>query len=162
LGLVVTNLVNTYRWNLDELVHRPGTALFTQDEQEADFTPRPASQAPEELLPQIRDFRFGPRLALGAGRLRGDRLRLFSQLDLALGRSSGVEPGFEVGVGAELQATPSTPLQAHASLLSGGARLGGGAGFQWGRVRIAGAASWVSGGAEGASGGMLTVSLGGW
>jgi hypothetical protein len=160
-GAKMTNLVSRYRWDLDELTHRPVTALLTQDVQEADFDERPATEAPEELLAVLDEFGFGRRLSIGAGHASSDKLRLFSQLDVALGKRSDPEPGFEAGVGAELQMTPRIPIRAHASALSGGVRLGGGAGVQLGRLRISAAGSWVSSGADEVSTGMLTVSLGG-
>jgi hypothetical protein len=161
LGLSVTNLVNTYRWDLDNLFFRPGTVLFTQDQQESDFDPRPASEASDPLVAEVRDFRFGPRLSLGATKRRSERLRLFGQLDVALGRSAAPEPELEAGVAAELQATPRIPIQAHFSVLTGGVRAGGGAGVKLGRVHLSGAGSLVTAGTDVGSIGMLTVSIGG-
>jgi hypothetical protein len=163
MGLAVSNLVSFFSWDEDELSFRPGTALFTQDDQQDDFTPRPAADAPAGVLAEVRAFRFGPRIAAGASRDFdvGPGLRVAGQLDLALGDSSVPDPAFEVGLGAELQATPRVPVRAHAALLSGGGRLGGGVGATLGRALVSLSGSWVTPGAEAASAVMLTFSIGG-
>jgi hypothetical protein len=142
-------------------VHRPASALFTEDEQEADFSARPASEAPEELLAQVRDFRFGPRLSVGGAHAYRENVKLAFQLDAALGKNVGPHPDFELGAGAEYRPREWLPLRAHASLVSGGARIGGGVGVQHGRFFVSAAGSYLSAGVDGASVGMLTFSWGG-
>jgi hypothetical protein len=160
-GLAVENLVNTFRWDLDRLVFRPGTALLTQDGAESDFAPRPAAEAPDALLEPVRDFRFGPRLAVGFGRTLGARTSVFSQLDVALGHSSAALPDVELGAAVEHRLVERIPLRFHASVLDGGVRLGGGAGVRLGKVHLSGAGSFRSDdGVEGPEW-MLTLSLGG-
>jgi hypothetical protein len=163
IGLTGSNLLSGFSWDEDDLFFRPGTALFTSADQEDDFTPRPASDAPAGVLAEVRAFRFGPRVSAGASRsvAFGSGLRLAGQLDLALGESSARDPDYELGVGGELMATPRVPVRAHASVLSGGARLGGGVGAALGRALVSLSGTWVTAGAQAASAVMLTVSIGG-
>lgn len=143
-GLAATNVVNTFRWKLDELVFRPGTALFTQDASEADFTPRPAAEAPLPLRQAVQAFRFARRVAGALERRTGARTTLHAQLDARIGGGADGRAPFEAGLGVEHRPTPRLPLRAHASALSDGYRLGGGAGVVVGPARLDGAASYVS------------------
>ena len=153
--------MNTFRWDLDELVFRPGTALLTQDSGESDFAPRPAEEAPPALLDAVRAFRFGRRATFGFGYALDPRASLYGQLDVAVGESSDRATGAEAGVGIEYRLLERLPLRAHASMLDGGVRLGGGAGLRVGSVHLSGAGSFsANDGLRGPSW-MLAVSFGG-
>jgi hypothetical protein len=160
-GLDLENLVNTFAWNLDALIFRSGTALFNQEGGESDFLARPAAEASEALLDEVRAFRFGPRLRLGFARTMDPRTTLFSQLDLRAGQSSDRSPDAEAGLGVEYRVLERLPLRAHASVLDGGVRLGGGLGLRVGRVHLGGAVSSRSDAGVNGPDWIFTVSFGG-
>jgi hypothetical protein len=161
LGLDVKNVFNTFEWNLDELVFRPGTALFTQDDDDADFTPRPADEAPDALLEDVRAFRFPSRLSLAAAHELNERTTLASQLDLRIREGIDADPVAQAGLGVEYRKWERLPLRIHASLYTNGFKLGGGAGLRLGSVHITGALSFHSGDESGGPDAMVTVSFGG-
>jgi hypothetical protein len=160
-GLGFENVVNTFSWNVDALVFRSGTALFNQDESESDFVSRPATEASQALLDEVRAFRFGPRLSFGFARIVDPRTSLFTQLDLRLGRSSDRLPDAEAGAGFEYRPLQRLPLRAHVSLLDGGVRLGGGVGLRVGPVHLGGAVSSRSDAGLQGPDWIFTVSFGG-
>jgi hypothetical protein len=160
-GLTARNVVSTFRWSVDDLVFRPGTTLLTQEESESDFTPRPASEAPDALLEHARAFRFGPRVALGFQRALGERTTFAAELDARLGQSSDHAPPTLAGMAVEHRPLERIALRAHASAVNSGFRVGGGVGARLGDVDVSGA--WTHGSRQGLGGptAMLTVSLGG-
>ena len=119
LGLSVQNVINTFGWDVNELIFRPGSALFTQDDALSDFQPRPAAEAPDELLDAVRDFRFGPRVRVGSAKeLVGSSRQLTAQADARLGVKRGPEPAVELGAALQYAPLERLPLRAHASVLN--------------------------------------------
>jgi len=162
VGVLGQNLVETFGWNVDHLVFRPGTALFDDSDGESDFDRRPAVEAPGALLAQVREFRFGAAFSSGAAYRFGDRLELMGQLDLRGRGRADRAPRIEGGLGLEWGFLDRVPLLAHASASSQGVRIGGGGSVRAGRsVQLHGAASFVSGGPRDVVVGMLGVSVGG-
>jgi hypothetical protein len=161
VGLAVQNVVNTFAWDVERLVFRPVTALITDDEADSDFAPRPASDAPEVLLDAVRAFGFGPRLRVGVAKALSQRTRVFGQLDARLAPSSTTDPPGELGAALEYSLEASLPLRVHASVLNGGVRVGGGAGFRIGWLTVSAAGSYRSDHDLGGPDWMLTLSKGG-
>jgi hypothetical protein len=144
-GATIENVVNTFGWDVDELITRPGALLFTTDEEESgsDFDPRPANEAPDEVLASVRDFGFPLRARLGASIRRSEEVTLFGSLGARLGRATPatLDPAAQATAAVEYRRWSRVPLQAHVTLMDGGFRIGGGASTTLGRVLLSSAGS---------------------
>lgn len=139
-GLVVKNLFHGFEWDTEELVFRPGEALFDAEEVESDFDERPFEQAPLELKRRVDELTFRPRIHLGVGYRATEALTLTGELQRRLGKGGlPLGPRTRIGVGAEYLLSPVI-LRGGGGYLSGGWALGGGLGFRMGRAEVAGAA----------------------
>ena len=160
-GLTVRNVFNTFEWDLDRMVFRPGTALFDQEGSESDFDTRPASEAPNRLREGALALEFVPMVALGVGYRIDPDLRLVADVAGQLGE--GMDPGtdFRLGLGADLMAFHDLPVRAHVSVLDTGIQVGGGVEVPLGAVRLNLSGAWRGGSPNDAVSGMVAVSWGG-
>ena len=158
-GLVLTNLVQTFSWDIDDLHFRPGTALFTTDVSESGFGARPGREAPPPLLDARRDFSFGRRLAAGVAHRPGERVLVTAELSARFGGGGALAPPLELGGAVEFRATPFLPLRANLGLVTGGVRLGAGTGWTSGRFNLVGGLGYLTG--QDAILGTVAFSLGG-
>jgi hypothetical protein len=137
LSLTVQNLINTFKWNTDNLFFRPGTAFFSTDEHDADFEERPYAAAPDELRELVEDMKYKPAVSAGAAFAVNDRLVISADARTRLGAGGVLEglsdgPDFHAGVGAEYRLTSFLPVRAGLALINGGFQLAGGVGVQLG------------------------------
>lgn len=139
VGLGLRNLINTFEWRLDDLVFRPGSALFDPDESSTDFDERPATEAPPILLDALRDMTFPPTLTAGASWRPRPDLILTSDAGFRRGGGMAVDPAFHVGVGAVYRARTNFPLRGSLAVVERGVQGAVGAGVELGRFTVAGA-----------------------
>ncbi|HZD06484.1 MAG TPA: hypothetical protein VE173_16345 [Longimicrobiales bacterium] len=139
VGIVVRNVVNTFEWRVEDLVFRPGSALFDPEESSTDFDERPAGEAPPVLLDALEDMSFRPAVAAGASwRARPD-LVIEADLELRRGGGMSVEPDARLGVGAEYRPRPEVPLRGDLAVVERGIQGALGAGLELGSFMVAGA-----------------------
>jgi hypothetical protein len=136
LAAVIHDAVNTFAWDEDLLVYRPGEALLDGDENSSEFESLPFAEAPEELRALVRSRTPSTRVTLaGAWRATGD-LQLFADASRALGTDMSGLSRTRLGVGAEFTRVRWLPLRAGVQKVSGGMRIAGGLGLEFGMVEI--------------------------
>lgn len=155
-GLLVENVVHSFRWDEEGLVYRPGEALFDAGETETDFEPRPLREGPPGLRALVEELRFRPRLGIGVSRRRGEATVVTASLEQQLGEGIETAPRSVVAVGVEHAPIPALPLRAGGAWITGGWRGGVGGGLRLGPVELQAAATLQRGDAGSAT----LVSLG--
>jgi hypothetical protein len=133
---VVKNLFHTFEWDLDELVYRPGTAVFDDDTNDSDFDERPASEAPSELRSKVEDLTFKPEIVFGGAYQARDDLTVTAELKQRLGDGLDTGPKSHLGIGMLYVPTPAVPLRAGVAVITDGFQLGGGLGLVLGPVHL--------------------------
>ena len=133
---VIQNIVNTFEWDLAELVYRPGRALFDEDTNDSDFDERPGTDAPSALQDQVEELTFNPVLGLGGAYDAREDLTLTAEARRRVGDGLDIGPSSHLGVGMEYRPTPSVPLRGGLALITDGFQLGGGAGLVLGQVHL--------------------------
>jgi len=66
LGASVTNVFNTFEWDVGVLAYRPGTAHFETGDSDSSVDPEPYSGAPASLKAEVEGLTFRPTLQVGA------------------------------------------------------------------------------------------------
>ncbi|MGD2120720.1 MAG: hypothetical protein PVJ76_03205, partial [Gemmatimonadota bacterium] len=133
---VVKNLFNTFEWDLDELVYRPGEAVFDEDTNDSDFDERPASEAPSGLRSEVEDLDFKPAIILAGAYQARDDLTIMGELNQRLGDGLETGPKSHLGIGLQYLPTPAVPLRAGVAVITDGFQLGGGLGLILGPVHL--------------------------
>ena len=140
-GLSVRNALQTFEWELDGLVFRPGTALFDVANSESDFDSRPAVGAPPILLDAVDELRFRPSISLGASLSVSENLRVIGELRTRFGEGMVTGPGELAAVGAEYRPLPGVPIRLGVAAIEHGLQLSAGTAVALGRFSLAGAAA---------------------
>ena len=160
VGAAITDLINTFAWDLEAMSYRPGTVILQEGESESDFDEAPLASAPEELRAVIEDYTFRPTLRVGAAMdfpmdltLSGDIHHRVSEEGIALG------PRSHVGVGAEWRGLRLIHLRGGMALVSGGTQYSGGLSLVLGPVNLSVAGAARQGDTEGVLG-QFTLSFG--
>ncbi|MFO8174921.1 MAG: conjugal transfer protein TraF [Longimicrobiales bacterium] len=133
---VIQNLVNTFEWDLAELVYRPGRGLFDEFTNDSDFDERPAAEAPPALLDRVEELTFKPVIGLGGAYAAGEDLTLTAELRRRVGDGLDTGPRSHLGVGMEYRPTPAVPLRAGLAAITDGFQLGGGLGLILGPAHL--------------------------
>lgn len=133
---VIQNIVNTFEWDLAELVYRPGRAFFDEDTNDSDFDERPATEAPSALRDQVEELTFNPVLGLGGAYDAREDLTLTAEARRRVGDGLDIGPGSHLGVGMEYRPSPTVPLRGGIALITDGFQLGGGLGLILGQVHL--------------------------
>lgn len=138
---VVKDIINTFAWKTDQLYYMPGEANFDQSGSDS-FSDSllPLSSAPAALRARLEDLVKAatpqPTLVLGGAYSGFRRLTLAADLRTRFGEGLDIGPQTQLGVGAELRLIPLVPLRAGVTALSGGMRLSGGIGLEFGLVNM--------------------------
>jgi hypothetical protein len=133
---VVQNLVNSFEWDLGELVYRPGEALFDEDNTDSDLDERPATEAPSEIRSMVNDLKFKPIIGIGGAYHARDDLTLTAELRQRVGDGLDTGPKSHLGLGMEYKPTPVIPLRAGMAFITDGLLIGGGFGVVVGPVNL--------------------------
>ena len=159
LGAVLHDAVNTFSWNADDLVYRPGEALLDSGVTESDFDERPFSQAPAEVQAMVRSRTPSPRLTLGGSWRPREDLELMADVSRRMGRAMIATPRDRLGFAAEYQGVSWLPVRGGVQLVSGGMRFGGGLGTRLGPVDLSTGAVYRTGSNRGETtvGASLTI-----
>lgn len=158
-GLAIRNVVNTFSWNEEELIFRPGSIAVAEETRSTDFEARPYSEAPEQVRSRVRDLGYSRVIAAGVAYEPGPSLRLSADLRQRLGAGHAAELASHVAAGVEYRPLGWLPLRVGGAVTSEGHQISGGLGLHVGpaHLDIAGARRRTDLGS--ASLGMLTFSL---
>ena len=156
-ALVVRNLVNTFRWDANEFIFRPGTARFTRDSASADFDAQSFVRAPAHLRARLRELTW--RRTLGAGvafRARHD-VMLAADVRRDIGDGLEVAPRTHAGVGLEYRVIRELPIRAGIAAVTDGMQYAAGAGVDYRSVSAAVSVAHRTTSVGGATLGMVSV-----
>jgi hypothetical protein len=139
-GATIQNLVNTFRWNVNEMYFRPGGATFSNaTTRQTSFDAMSMSALPDSLRArasalgvEVDAMRFTPSLNVGASMTVLPFLTAMADVRQNLGDGMRIAERTHVGAGAELRLIPFIPIRAGLSLISGGYVASAGAGLEVG------------------------------
>ncbi|HEX6927163.1 MAG TPA: conjugal transfer protein TraF [Longimicrobiaceae bacterium] len=128
-GLSVQNLFNTFSWDEDKLLFRPGTISLTSEERRTDFRARAYAEAPERVRARVRELGYSPVVAAGVGYEVGPQLYVSADVRQQVGDDRSPSPNTHVGAGAEYRPLPWLPVRGGAAAISDGYLFSGGLGL---------------------------------
>jgi len=130
-AVAVRNIVNTFRWDSNEFIFRPGTARFTRDSAIADFDAQSFVRAPAHLRARLRELTW--RRTLSAGFAFRPRRGVVLSADLRRDIGDGLEiaPRTHAGAGLEYRPIPGVPLRAGVAAVTDGIQYAGGTGIDY-------------------------------
>ncbi len=158
---VIQNLIHTFKWNLEDLVYRPGEAVFDEDTNDTDLGKRPATEAPSSLQEKVKDLTFKPVVVLGGAYDAFEKLTVTAEFRQRAGDGLVTGPKTHVGVGMEYLPNPSVPLRAGFAVITNGFQLGGGLGLILGPIHLGFSAMYQTGEVGDGVAGAFGLSFGG-
>jgi hypothetical protein len=161
VAAVGQNVFNTFQWDLETMLFRPGEALFDEANRISDFDERPASQAPEGLRRRVEELTFEPVAVLAVAREATPSLTFMADLRRRLGDGLDLGPRSHVGMGLEYRPAPSIPLRGGVAWVTDAIQLGGGLGLALGRLHLGLAGTIQRGDAGDGASGVFALSWGG-
>jgi hypothetical protein len=139
MSVAVQNVYNTFAWDTAGFHYRPGTVRFDGATREAEFDVEGYGNAPDVIKREISEFRFQPRLAVGAAWQVSDAFLLSADVRHELGdKARELGPRSHMGAGAEVRWIRAMPLRAGFAVISGGYQIGAGMGLELGGVNLSG------------------------
>ena len=137
-GATIQNLINTFKWDVNQMYFRPGGAIFnTSGARQTNFDAMAMSAVPDSLRAratalgvEVDAMRFTPSLNVGASMKVLPFLTAMADVRQNLGDGMHLAERTHVGAGAELRLIPFLPLRAGLSLISGGYVASAGAGLE--------------------------------
>ena len=137
-GATIQNLINTFKWDLNQMYFRPGGALFTTSgTRQTNFDAVAMSRLPDSLRAraaalgaEVDAMRFTPSLNVGASMRVLPFLTAMADVRQNLGDGMRLAERTHVGAGAELRIIPFLPVRAGLALISGGYVASAGAGLE--------------------------------
>jgi hypothetical protein len=162
LGAALVNAVNTFKWDQDKLVFRPGTARLTQGgDASSNFDKASLSSAPAALTALIDDMKFDPTFSAGASYDVNEDLTVAADLRSRFGDGLAVVPKLHVGAGGEFRGLRVLHLRGGAAVITDGIQFGGGASLVLGPVSLTAAGAKRSGDLNDVTLTQFTLSVGG-
>ena len=142
VGVALLNAFNTFAWKTENLVYRPGTALFSEDESTTDFDGLPLDSASAELRHHLDGLGFDPTLSVGAAFELGPRTTVSMDVRNRFGDGMSLSPKLHAGAGMEYRGLGALAVRGGAALVTDGFEVAGGASLAMGPVHlsVAGAA----------------------
>jgi hypothetical protein len=167
VGVVAQNLINTFKWDTENLYYIPVRATFNGEVSETEVDSiLPLSEADPALQDELRaligDAKYTPTLALGVAWSPISRLTLAADLKQKIGDSRiELGPDTQIGVGAELRLVPFIPFRAGITTVGDGMRYSAGLGLEFGIVNLQLAGQLLQSDGRADTGGGFTLSFGG-
>ena len=160
-GAVVRNAFSSFAWDTTKFSYRPLVVVFTADSSEATGEGRDYASAPAALRARVKDLKLSPTLAVGGAFTGLGPLTLSGEFRQQLGEGLKLGAKTHVGLGAELRLIPFLPIRAGVASITGGTRIGGGLGLEFGfiNLQVSGAVAKLAGADEGQA--AITLSFGG-
>lgn len=159
-GASVQNVISTFEWNVDELAYRPGEAYFNDTDNGSDFDEQPAVNAPDELLAEVKELGFDPRMVIGVAYRTPVQVTVTADIRHTLGDGLALGGRTHAGLGVMYSPLKFLPLRAGITVVPDAVRYAGGAGISLGVVNLTGAAILQRGDAGDTTGGMVAFSFG--
>lgn len=136
-GLVLQNIVNTFRWDASGFFYKPINGYYSADTSYSQSgAALPLDSAPASMRDWLGAQRFKPALSAGVAFQATRALVLTADLRHELGDGMRVGDRTHTGFGAELRAIPFVPLRVGVSTVTGGWALAGGTGIEVGPVNL--------------------------
>ena len=161
-GVTARNVINTFEWDTTELFYRPGTAAFSQGENETDFDQQPYESAPDTLRTLVEGMIFKPSISAGVAldlspdfTVSGDVHSRFSDEGIS------ADPKFRAAGGFEFRGLKVLHLRGGLAAITGGTEIAGGASLVLGPISLSAAAAKRQGEDLDAVLGQFTLSFGG-
>ncbi|HEY2379140.1 MAG TPA: conjugal transfer protein TraF [Gemmatimonadaceae bacterium] len=136
-GATIQNLVNTFKWNVNEMYFRPGNAVFSAATRTTNFDVMSMASVPDSLRArsdalsaEVAAMRFTPSLNIGVSMKVLPFLTAMADVRQNLGDGMHLAERTHVGAGAELRIIPFLPIRAGLSMISGGYVASAGAGLE--------------------------------
>ncbi len=167
VGVVAQNLINTFKWDTENLYYIPVRATFNGEVSETEVDSiLPLSEADPALQDELRaligDAKYTPTLALGVAWSPISRLTVAADLKQKIGDSRiELGPDTQIGVGAELRLVPFIPFRAGITTVGDGMRYSAGLGLEFGIVNLQLAGQLLQSDGRADTGGGFTLSFGG-
>ncbi len=138
ISLALQDLINSFEWDTEGFLFRPGSALFDGDNTDSDFDLVPAAgNAPQSMLDDITSRTFDPRLAVGVGWTVLRQVDLTFDFRQQLGDSFTESiPDTHVGIGVEFRPVGYLPLRAGVARVEDGFQVGTGLGLKLGSFNL--------------------------
>lgn len=159
IAIVARNVVNTFAWDEETLLYRPGVAIADSDDTTSDFDTRPFSAAPAAVQERIEELGFSPVLSLGTAYQAHSKMVVSADLRRRLGDSVLTGPRSHLGAGVEVLPVNWLPIRMGAAAVTGGHLLSAGIGLRLGPVLLASSAALTS--SEYGNGSMVMFGLSG-
>ncbi|HSG07055.1 MAG TPA: DUF5723 family protein [Longimicrobiales bacterium] len=161
LGAAILNAFNTFGWNEEKLVYRPGTTILEEGRTATDFEKQPLASAPAEVRQTLEDMRFDPTISVGAAYDIDEDFTVSADVRNRFGDGMSLTPKLHAGVGAEYRGLSALDLRGGAAMISGGVQVSGGASLILGRVNLSFAGAVQRGDMEDATIAQFSLSWGG-
>lgn len=161
LGAAILNAFNTFAWNEEKLVYRPGTTVLQEGRTETDFEKQPFASAPAPVRQTLEDMRFDPTISVGAAYDVDPDLTVSADVRNRFGDGMSLTPKLHAGVGAEYRGMNALNLRGGAAMISNGVQLSGGASVILGQVNLSFAGAIQRGALDDASLAQFSLSWGG-
>ncbi|HKW46142.1 MAG TPA: DUF5723 family protein [Gemmatimonadaceae bacterium] len=143
-GATIQNLLNTFKWNVNDMYFRPGGAVFSgAATRTTSFDAISMASVPDSLRAradamavEVDAMRFTPSLNVGASMQVLPFLTAMADVRQNLGDGMHLAERTHVGAGAELRLIPFLPIRAGLSMISGGYVASAGAGLELAFFRL--------------------------
>ena len=136
-GATIQNLINTFKWNVNDMYFRPGGAIFSAVTRTTNFDAISMASVPDSLRSradamavEVDALRFTPSLNVGASMKVLPFLTAMADVRQNLGGGMHLAERTHVGAGAELRLIPFLPIRAGLSMIDGGYVASAGAGLE--------------------------------
>ena len=137
-GATIQNLMNTFKWNVNDMYFRPGRAVFGNAvTRTTNFDAISMASVPDSLRAradamavEVDALRFSPSLNVGASMQVLPFLTAMADVRQNLGNGMHLAERTHVGAGAELRLIPFLPIRAGLSMIDGGYVASAGAGLE--------------------------------
>jgi hypothetical protein len=160
-GATILNAFNTFSWNEDNLVYRPGTALLEEGNNDTDFDKQPLTAAPADVLALLDEMKFDPTISVGVGYDVQNDFTVTADVRNRFGDGMSITPKLHAGVGAEYRGLKVLHLRGGAAVITDGIQFGGGASLVLGPVNLSFAGAIQQGDLEDTNIAQFTLSFGG-
>lgn len=161
VGAAVLNVFNTFSWNGDKLIYRPGTVVFEEGSNDTDFDGQPFANAPAAIRQVLDDMKFDPTISVGAAYDVDPDFTVSADIRNRFGDGMSLLPKLHAGVGAEYRGVDFLHLRGGAAVISDGFQFGGGLSLILGPVNLSFAAAMQKGDFEDTNVGQFSLSFGG-
>lgn len=136
VGLVVQNLINTFKWDTEKLAYNQSRFIFNADSSSSESVEGPYSDAPQALRDEVEGQKFTPMIGAGVAFRLTNAFTIVADARGAAGDGIRLTDKTQFGVGAEYRLLGILPIRAGVSQASDGMRASAGLGIALGAYEI--------------------------